>query len=107
MLVHRRITRSLALACATAAVAAAPSTALARPAFDSPQPASQAPGHPGSNGSRGAIAEPQTVVREVQTGGEQTVALILSGTALLVAVVGAGFTGQSRRRVDRLAHPQV
>jgi hypothetical protein len=107
MFVHRRITRSLALACATAAVAAVPSTALARPAFDPPQPASHAPGHPGSNGSRGATAEPQTVVREIETGGDQTVALVLSGTALLVAVAGAGFTSQSRRRVDRLAHPQV
>ena len=107
MLVHRRITRSLALACATAAVAAAPSTALARPPFDAPQPASNSPGHPGSNGSRGATAEPQTVVREVQTGSDQTVALVLSGTALLVAVAGAGVAGQSRRRVGRLAHPQV
>ena len=70
---HRRITRSLALACATAAVAAAPSTALARPAFDPP-------GHPGSSGT--TAVEPQTVVREIQTGGDQTLALILSGSAL-------------------------
>ena len=107
MLVHRRITRSLALACATAAVAAAPSTALARPLFDPPRPPAQAPGHPGSNGSRGAVAEPQTVVREVQGGGDQTIALVLSGAALLVAAAGAGLAGQSRRRVDHVVHPQV
>ncbi len=101
MYVQRPITRSFALACATAALATTPSTALARPAFDPP-------GHPGSNGSRGAVtAEPQTVVHEVQSGGDQTLALILSGSALLVAVAGAGFTGQSRRRAGRLAHPQV
>jgi LPXTG-motif cell wall-anchored protein len=101
MFVQRRMTRSIAFACATVAVAIAPSTGFARPVGDPP-------GHPGSNGSRGAIAaEPQTVVREVQTGSDQTIALILSGSALLVAVAGAGFTGQSRRRAGRLAHPQV
>ena len=102
MLKHRRFTRPLALACATAAVAAAPSTALARPAGDPP-------GHPGSNGSRGALtaAEPQTIVREVQTGGDQTLALILSGSALLVAVAGAGYSGRSRRRVHGVAQPQA
>lgn len=91
---HRRITRSLALACATAAVAAAPSTALARPAFDPP-------GHPGSSGT--TAVEPQTVVREIQTGGDQTLALILSGSALVVAFAGAGYAGRTRRRV----HPQL
>jgi LPXTG-motif cell wall-anchored protein len=101
MFIQRRIARSIALACATVAVAAAPSAAFARPAGDPP-------GHPGSNGSRGAVAaEPQTIVREVQTGGDQTIALILSGSALLVAIAGAGFTGQSRRRTGRLAQPQA
>ena len=95
MLNHRRIARPLALACATAAVAAAPSTALARPAIDpSVAPSTTA-------------AEPETVVREIQTGGDQTVALILSGGALLVAFAGAGYSGSARRRVDRIAHPQV
>jgi hypothetical protein len=97
MLVHRRITRSLALACATAAMAAAPTPALARPA-------GTPPGHPGGQGSRGAVAaEPQTVVREVQTGGDQTLALALSGSALLVAIAGAGYAGQARRRHGHLA----
>ena len=97
MLVHRRITRSLALACATAAVAAAPWTAVARPVGNPP-------GHPGSNGSRGAVAaELQAFVREVQTGGDRTMALVLSGSALLVAIAGAGYTGQARRRAGRLA----
>jgi hypothetical protein len=91
MLVHRRITRSLALACATAAVAIAPSTALARPAFDPP-------GHPGSSGA--AVPESQPVVREIQSGGDQTLALILSGSALVVAFAGAGYT-------RRAVHPQV
>jgi hypothetical protein len=93
LLSHRRIARPLALACATATVAAAPSTALARPAIDPPAPP--------------AGVEPQTVVREVQTGNDQTVPLILSGSALLVAFAGAGYAGSSRRRVDRIAHPQV
>ncbi len=96
---HRRLARLLALACFTAAVSTAPSTALARPA-------GTPPGHPGSNGSRGATAaEPQTVVRTIQAGGDQTLALILSGSALIVAIAGAGYSGRSRHRVHRVAQP--
>ena len=102
MLKRRRFARSLALACATAAVATAPSSTLARPAGNPP-------GHPGSNGSRGAAAaaEPQTTVREIQTGGDQTLALMLSGSALVVALAGVGYSGRSRRRVHRVAQRQA
>ena len=42
-------------------------------------------------------AEPQAVVREVQNGNDETTALLLSGSALPVAIAGAGFTGRTRR----------
>ena len=72
---------------------AAPSTALAQ-ALGGP------PGH------RGAAApsrpEPQAVVREVQNGDGETMALVLPGGAA-VAIAGAGVTGGQRRRAGRLA----
>lgn len=92
MLVHRRFARPLTLACATVALAAAPSTALARPAVD------PAPSEPG----------PQPIVVErvstpVQTGGDTTLALILSGSALLIAGAGAGLAGRDHQRIRHLA----
>ena len=85
MLLHRRIT----LACAIAALAVAPSSALAMPATDPPAPQEQS-------------AAP--VVREIQTdGGDATLALVFSGSALLIAAGAAALSGHDHRRLDRVA----
>ncbi len=85
MLVHRRIT----LACAIAALAVAPSSALAMPATDPPAPPQQ------------SVAP---VVREVQTdGGDTTLAIVLSGSALLIAAGAAAVSGHDHRRLDKVA----
>jgi hypothetical protein len=96
MFVHRRCARPLAVAFATAAVAVAPSAASARPMPLDP-PASSDP----------VVVEPAPVVREVHTGGDTTLAIILSGAALLVAAGGAGVAGRSQRRLGRIAGPQA
>jgi CubicO group peptidase (beta-lactamase class C family) len=86
MLVHRRIT----LACAVAAMAVAPSSALAMPATDQPAPATQ--------------SSPAPVVRAVETSGDDTtLALILSGSALLVAAGAAAVSGHDHRRLGKVA----
>ena len=86
MLVHRRI----ALACAIGALAVAPSSALAMPATD-PPPSPEQP-----------TAAP--VVSEVQTdGSDTTLALILSGSALLIATGAAGLSGHDHRRLGKVA----
>jgi hypothetical protein len=95
MLVHRRIT----LACAIAALAVAPSSALAMPATDSPPPR---PGPP----IEIAVAQPSAspVDREVQTdGGDTTLALVLSGSALLIAAGAAAVSSHDHRRLGRVA----
>ena len=84
MLVHRRIT----LACAIAALAVAPSSALAMPATDPP---------PRRRSSRVA-----PIVREVQTGGDTTLALVLSGSALLIAAGAAALSGHDHRRIGKV-----
>jgi hypothetical protein len=93
---HRRIRRALALSCTTAALAAVPATAVAMPidptgAGDAPAVESQ-PSTP-------------TVVREVQTGGgDQTLALVISGAALLVALGGAGFAARAGHGIGQPSH---
>jgi hypothetical protein len=86
MFVHRRIT----LACAVAALAVAPGTAAAMPADNGPAPArtTSAP-----------------VVREVPipAGDDTTLALVLSGSALLVATGAAALSGHDHRRIGRVA----
>ena len=78
----RRLTTTAVFAIAMAA--AAPGTALAMPVID-PQPDPLTP-------------EPVTIVREVPAdGADQTLALVLSGAALLVAAGTAGYTGRSLR----------
>ena len=73
-----------ATAFAFALAATAPGTALAMPIVD-PQPEPASP-------------EPVTVVREVPAdGADQTLALVMSGAALLVAAGAAGYTGRSLR----------
>jgi len=95
MFSHRRFTRPIAVACATAVVAIAPSAAFARPVpLDPPAPDSTS-------------VEPAPVVREIHTGGDTTLAVILSGAALVVAAAGAGVAGRSQRRVGRIAGPQA
>ena len=92
----RRHTRPLAVACAITALAIAPSAASARPLPYDP-PAS----------SDSTVVEPAPVVREVETGGDTTLALILSGAALVVAAGGAGIAGRSQRKVGRIAGPHA
>jgi len=93
MHMHRRVQRALALTCTATALAAAPATAVAMPALDEP-PAPAADHQPD--------AAP-TIVRVIETGGgDQTLALVISGAALLVALGGAGYAG---RRVHRFGQP--
>jgi hypothetical protein len=84
MLVHRRI----ALACALGAVAVTPSSALAMPAID-PWPAKEQSAAP--------------IVREVHTEGDTTLALVISGSALLVAAGAAALSGRDHRRLGNVA----
>jgi hypothetical protein len=90
---RRRCLRPFAVACATAAVAVVPSAASARPAPLDP------PASPDTS-----FVEPAPVVREVQTGGDATLGIVLSGTALIVALGGAGVAVRSQRNLGR---PQV
>jgi hypothetical protein len=86
MLVHRRIT----LACAVAALAVAPGSALAMPAPEAPAPPEQQ-----------QSAAP--IVREVRTEGDTTLALVISGSALLLAAGAAAVSGHDHRRMGNLA----
>ena len=95
MLVHRRYLRSLTLACATAALAVAPSAALAQPAVDPPQ------SKPGT-GPVSVEPEAAPIVREIRTNGDTTLAVILAGGALLVAVGGAGLAGRDHVRIRQI-----
>jgi hypothetical protein len=88
MLVHRRI----ALACAIGALAVTPGTALAMPATDAPpppRPVSQPPS-----------AAP--VERVVETSGDATLALVFSGSALLIAAGAAALSGHDHRRIGKV-----
>ena len=88
MFVHRRIT----LACAVAALAVAPGTAAAMPADNGPAPSKQIPA---------------PVVREVQVpvddNNDTTLALVFSGSALLIAAGAAALSGHDHRQISRLA----
>ena len=86
MFVHRRIT----LACAVAALAVAPASAVAMPADNGPAPSE---------------ASQRPIVREVQVPAESdtTLALVFSGSALLIAAGAAALSGHDHRRIGRLA----
>jgi hypothetical protein len=86
MFVHRRIT----LACAVAALAVAPGSAVAMPAGNGPAPSE---------------ASQRPIVREVQVPAESdtTLALVLSGSALLVAAGAAAVSGHDHRRLGKVA----
>jgi hypothetical protein len=88
MLVHRRI----ALACAIGALAITPSSALAMPATD------PAPAPPES--SQPSVAP---IERTVETGGDTTLALVFSGSALLIAAGAAALSGHDHRRLGKVA----
>ncbi len=92
MLTRRRTLRPLALACATAALL--PAAAQARPA---------APDAP----TKAIAPQPEPIreqiVREIRTDGDTQLALILSGSALLIAAGGAGLAGRDHRRLNRIA----
>ena len=89
MLVSRRFTRPLSLACATAALAVAPATAVAMPAADPP---------PSTPDDR-IIVDPPAPIR---TGEDTTLALIFSGTALLIAAGGLGLAGRDHQRIRHI-----
>jgi hypothetical protein len=91
MLVHRRYARSLTLVCTTAALAVAPGAALAQPAID------PAPSKPDN---RVIIADPAPA--PIRTGGDTTLALIISGSALLIAAGGAGLAGRDHQRMRQI-----
>ena len=95
MLVHRRYPRSLTLACATAALAVAPGAALAQPAVDPPQ---------SKPGTGPVFVEPDAapIVREIRTDGDTTLAVILAGSALLIAAGGAGLAGRDHVRIRHI-----
>ena len=96
MLVSRRLARLLTLVCAIAVLAVAPAGALARPATD-PQVG------PGSAPQPTIIERtPAPVVNDSQAGGDLTLVLILSASALLLVVGGAALAGR-RHQVRRLA----
>jgi len=88
---HRRIRRGLALTCAAAAIS--PATAVAMPI------------DPHGTGSPPAIesqASTPSGVPEVDTGGgDQTLALVISGAALLVALGAAGYSGRAGHRIGQ------
>jgi hypothetical protein len=95
MFVHRRYPRSLTLACATAALAVAPGAALAQPAVDAPQ---------SQPGTGPVFVEPDAapIVREIRTNGDTTLAVILAGSALLIAAGGAGLAGRDHVRIRHI-----
>jgi hypothetical protein len=86
MFVHRRIT----LACAVAALAVAPGTAVAMPADNGPAPSK---------------TTPAPIVREVQVPAESdtTLALVFSGSALLIAAGAAALSGHDHRQLGKVA----
>jgi hypothetical protein len=86
MLVHRRI----ALACAIGALAITPSSALAMPATDPPAPPEKPAAAP--------------LVRDTETGSDDTtLALVFSGSALLLAASAAALSGHDHRRLGKVA----
>jgi hypothetical protein len=95
MLVSRRFSRPLTLVCATAALAVAPGTAIAMPATDSATLESDP-----ATFSIDPPAAPE--VREIRTGADTTLALIFSGTALIIAAGGAGLAGRDHQRIRQI-----
>jgi hypothetical protein len=87
----------LVLVCATAAMAVAPAGALARPAVDTFA-------KPGVEIQPTVIERSSTpVVRNSRTGGDMTLVLILSASALLLVAGGAGLAGRRHQRIRLLA----
>ena len=86
MLVHRRIT----LACAVAALAVAPA-----------RPSPCRPTRPGA----ASQASQRPIVREVRSPAESdtTLALVFSGSALLIAAGAAALSGHDHRRLGKVA----
>ena len=85
MFVHRRI----ALACAIGALALTPGSALAMPATDPPPPPKSAP-----------VVAP---VEPVDSGSDTTLALVFSGSALLIAAGAMALSGHDHRRLGKVA----
>jgi hypothetical protein len=92
MLVSRRFARPLTLVCATAALAVAPGTALAMPESSLP---------PSSSDVSQSLIDPPPAP-EIRTGGDTTLPLIFSGTALLIAAGGLGLAGRDHQRIRHI-----
>ena len=90
MFVHRRIT----LACAIGALALTPGTAAAMPATDPP-----APPKPVNQ----VVAAPVETVAPVDSGSDTTLALVFSGSALLVAAGAMALSGYDHRQLGKVA----
>jgi hypothetical protein len=88
MLHHRRI----ALVCAVGALAATPGTALAMPATDAPPPPRPV---------KQVAVEPATPVDSGSS--DTTLALVFSGSALLIAAGAAALSTHDHRRLGRIA----
>jgi hypothetical protein len=95
MFTLRHRARSLALACTTAALVA--------PAATHAMPAPVEPPVSSTTAASSAPADPQPVVREIRTGDDTTIALVISGAALLLAAGGAALSGHDHRRIGRVA----
>jgi hypothetical protein len=87
MFVHRRV----ALACAIGALALTPGSALAMPATDPPPP-KPAP-----------VVAPVEPVEPVDSGSDTTLALVFSGSALLVAAGAMALSGYDHRQLGKVA----
>ena len=90
MLVSRRFSRPLTLACATAALAVAPGSAVAMPATDPP---------PSTLDDRIIVDPPRS---DPTRASDTTLALIFSGTALLIAAGGLGLAGRDHQRIRHI-----
>ena len=96
MLVSRRLARLLTLVCAIAVLAVAPAGALARPATDPYV-------KPGSQPQPTVIERaPAPVENDSPAGGDLTLVLILSASALLLVAGGVVLAGR-RHQVRPLA----
>ena len=73
----------------------APGAALAQPAVDPPQ---------SKPGTGPVFVEPKAepIVREIRTNGDTTLAVILAGSALLIAAGGAGLAGRDHMRIRHI-----
>jgi hypothetical protein len=96
-LIRTRTAVALVLACALTPTAAG--VAVARPIDDLSLPAPQTPTDPADTGT--------PVVTRTPDNPPETLPLVVSGAALLIAISGAGFTAISSTRLRRTTGPRA